>query len=552
MKENQFHRFSGARRLFAVIALVAFGLTSVASASLVLESRDALAASAPGLSVQGYLAPGNTVRVSGGQFIPGETATLSYDSTVFATVRVIQRLGITGSQVGGFSALFAVPTTTTTGAHTFTAVAQPSGLTAHLSVTVNANWSQYGFTATNTRLNPYETAINATNVSQFAVAWTFHIPTSTGLFIHNIPSVHDGSIYFSTIADNTTYRKNASTGAQVWSVQTPNYPTGEAAPAISSSAIPTVYTTGYYLRALLTSSGGTRWAANTQYEALAAPTLANNVVYVTDTATASLTAFNADGCGQWWCNALWQYTDSLGSIVGTPAVANGLVYVGTITGKLIVLDASTGALKWTGTIATGSSFGPGAPVVDNGMVYIAAGGLYASSSTLYAFPATGCGSATCAPSWSAAVSQQFGSGQAVNLAVANGTIFVSSTDWHLYAFSENGCGSATCSPIWAGQTNGMIESAPAVANGVVYVGSYDDGAINAFNASGCGSASCAPIWTHALGENVQGGPIVVNGMVYITTRHNLYAFHLSGASVARSQCHRGVLIHSYRVARSCR
>ena len=543
MQGNRFHLFSGARRLFVIIALMALGVVLAAPTPLIPKSRAVLATATPSLSVQGYLAPGDTVRVNGGQFIPGETVTLSYDATAFATVVVRQRMGITGSQLGTFSASFTVPTSTTTGSHTFSAVAQPSGLTAQSAVTVNANWAQYGFTPTNTRLNPYETAINATNVSQLTVAWTF-TATNVGMFSYNIPSVHDGSIYFSTIANNTTYRRNASTGALIWSVVSDNFPAGPQAPAISSSAISTVYTTGYYLNAFWASSGAMRWGTTTTYTVDDAPTLANGFVYVTT--GGSLAAFHADGCGQWWCTAAWQYTDSLGSIVGTPAVANGLVYVGTTTGKLIVVDASTGVLQWVGTIATGDQFGPGAPVVDNGMVFIATGGLYASNSTLYAFPAAGCGSATCAPTWSAAVSQQFGIGAAVNLAVANGTIFVSSTDWHLYAFSESGCGSATCAPIWAGQTAGKIESAPAVANGVVYVGSYDDGAINAFNASGCGAATCAPIWTHTLGENVQGGPIVVNGMVYITSRHSLYAFHLPAASMAGRACHRGQSKHSLR------
>ncbi len=45
----------------------------------------------------------------------------------------------------------------------------------------------------------------------------------------------------------------------------------------------------------------------------------------------------------------------------------------------------------------------------------------------------------------------------------------------LYAFSA-----ATGQPLWSAATGGSIESSPAVANGVVYVGS-DDGSLHAFD-----------------------------------------------------------------------
>ena len=57
-------------------------------------------------------------------------------------------------------------------------------------------------------------------------------------------------------------------------------------------------------------------------------------------------------------------------------------------------------------------------------------------------------------------------------AVANGVVFVGSRDNKVYAFPAS-C-STPCSPLWSSAaTGGGISSSPAVANGVVFVGSDD-------------------------------------------------------------------------------
>ena len=56
---------------------------------------------------------------------------------------------------------------------------------------------------------------------------------------------------------------------------------------------------------------------------------------------------------------------------------------------------------------------------------------------------------------------------------------------------------------WTGTTGGDIGySSPAVANGVVYVGSYDD-KLYAY-AVGCasGGGTCSPLWTAATGDSI--------------------------------------------------
>ena len=61
-----------------------------------------------------------------------------------------------------------------------------------------------------------------------------------------------------------------------------------------------------------------------------------------------------------------------------------------------------------------------------------------------------------------------------------------------------------------------MDSSPAVANGVVYVGS-DDGNVYALNA-----ATGAKLWSYATGK-LESSPAVANGVVYVGTDERLCA-----------------------------
>ncbi len=62
---------------------------------------------------------------------------------------------------------------------------------------------------------------------------------------------------------------------------------------------------------------------------------------------------------------------------------------------------------------------------------------------------------------------------------------------------------------WSSLTGGGVESSPAVANGVVYVGSNDQH-IYAFNAS-----TGALLWSHATAGDVFSSPAVAGGVLYV-------------------------------------
>jgi outer membrane protein assembly factor BamB len=89
-------------------------------------------------------------------------------------------------------------------------------------------------------------------------------------------------------------------------------------------------------------------------------------------------------------------------------------------------------------------------------------------------------------------------------AVVNGVVYVGSRDNSIYALKAS-----TGAKLWSYQTGGPVDSSPAVANGVVYVGSYDN-SVYALKAS-----TGALLWSYATGSLVESSPAVANGVVYV-------------------------------------
>ncbi len=110
------------------------------------------------------------------------------------------------------------------------------------------------------------------------------------------------------------------------------------------------------------------------------------------------------------------------------------------------------------------------------------------------------------PKWSANI--PVGTSSA---AVANGIVYVGSTDNHLYAFDAK-----TGAPVWQAATGSFIMSSPAVADGVVYVGS-NDGWIYAFDAE-TGAVRWSTQTNGNSNYNLVESPVAVaGGLVYAGT-----------------------------------
>lgn len=102
-------------------------------------------------------------------------------------------------------------------------------------------------------------------------------------------------------------------------------------------------------------------------------------------------------------------------------------------------------------------------------------------------------------------------------AVANGVVYIGSNDHKVYALDAN-----TGGLLWSFPTGGMEEGAsPTIANGVVYFGSED------YNFYVLKASTGAMLWKYQTGEFIIGSPAVVNGVVHIGSRDgNVYAFGL--------------------------
>ena len=271
------------------------------------------------------------------------------------------------------------------------------------------------------------------------------------------------------------------------------------------------------------------------------PLIANGVLYV---ATNKLYAYDdATGATLWTAPAA--YFDGM-------AIAGGVVFVTDAEG-VQAYDAA-GVINCSGTPkvcaplwatstneATGPGFTPGSgsPVVANGILYVpgygdgiapSAGGAYvaafdpAGSNGCEVYQKFG---TICVPMWTTTGIPE-STGNSGSPAVANGVIYIA--NGALFAFNASGCSPAPatgCPPIWTTPVAGITYSAPAVANGTVYVGTWN-GPLYAYGAAGCGSVSCSPLWTAVTG-GTGGTPAVVNGVVY-TVSGTLSAFDAAGST----------------------
>lgn len=236
------------------------------------------------------------------------------------------------------------------------------------------------------------------------------------------------------------------------------------------------------------------------------PAVAGGMIYV-GSDNGEFYAFNAT-CRQ-NCQPLWSFNTGK-SVASSPAVAGGMVYVGSANGKLYAFDATCHQNcqpLW--------SFNTGQPVyssptVADGMVYI--GSL---NNAFYAFSAR-CSHA-CQPLWSFQTGTQIISSSP---AVANGMVYLAANDGKLYTFDAT-C-RRSCQPLWSFYI-GTADSSPAVADGIVYVASYPD-QFYAFRAT-C-HHNCQPLWSFMTRGPIYSSPAVANGFVYLGADDNgkLYVF----------------------------
>lgn len=457
--------------------------------------------------------PTATVTVTGVGFGANETVAIAFDTTPAASGQT--------TSAGSLSASFNVPAPALPGGHRVSATGQTTGMSASHTFLVRTNWPRFHFGLTNSGFNPYENVLGTSNVSGLVTAWT--APLAAGTYTSDTsPVVANGIVYVGSSAQKL-YAFKATPGSQC-------------------SGTPLT------CKPLWTATFG-----NGQSASNSSPVVASSVVYI-NSGDGNLYAFSASGTTNCSgapkvCEPLWIGRGGGGGTLKSIAVAKGVVYTGDSTGNLLAFSASgttncSGTPKtceplWTAQTPTPSYLS--SPAVINGIIYVGASDSNFGAGHIYAFSASGttnCSGTpkTCEPLWSSSSVGPIVSSPTV----ANGMVYVGSMDKNLYAFSAAGstnCAGSPkyCAPLWMAPTGGTIyASSPAVAYNAVYVGAAD-GKVYSFSSRGTANCTgtpktCAPLWTGATGSPIDdSSPAVANGVVYIgSVNNNLYAFAADG------------------------
>jgi outer membrane protein assembly factor BamB len=362
------------------------------------------------------------------------------------------------------------------------ATATPAGRT---------NWSMPRFDPQGTGFNPYERRISPANVASLKLAWS---ALGSGPMT-STPIVVDGVVYASGQVDATgtaeLYAYEAKTGKVIWTRTDGGQPL--IGFTVADGKIYAGFLSAHIMRVYETATGDLLWSVPGPN---LTPTVVDGVVYAPDNFS-RLWAIDAETGRKRWVAHV-----PFGGYGFGVAVANGMVYAGgddvDHTAPLYAYDAKTGALVWRHS--TGGQI-IGTPAVANGTVYV-------GSNKFYAFDAL-----TGRTRWTASTG-----GIDAPAAVADGVVYVGSTDKNLYAFDAE-----TGKQLWVAPTGGTITAAQAVAvaNGVVYVGNGN------FTEYAFDATTGDQLWSYSTGSPIVHEQSVVDGTLYFTsTDAYLYAFRL--------------------------
>jgi outer membrane protein assembly factor BamB len=308
-------------------------------------------------------APLGGFEVSGAGFQAGEKVAYSLFGKTVNTVKANSKGVVAAHNV-------LVPGTATLGPTSLVATGLTSGIATTLAVTITNEWSQQGGGPTRTGFESYDTIITKSvgfgKSTVLSLAWDF----ATGSPVNSSPSVYDGVVYVGNDA-GVLSAVVANTAAPLWSYTIPSAQPIRSSPAIDSSG---------------------------------------NVVFGAN--DGNLYVLNKSG--------LPVDVVSLGGNLGSPAVANDQIVIGSSSGKLYDVAEASDTVTWTAQLAGAAappSYDPAADIVVAGD----AGG------NVTAFNA-----ATGAQLWQVTT----GGPITGSAAIAKGTVYVGSGDSNLYSLNE--------------------------------------------------------------------------------------------------------------------
>jgi outer membrane protein assembly factor BamB len=359
------------------------------------------------------------------------------------------------------------------------------------------------------------------------LAWRFE----TAGPVRSSPVVADGVVYFGS-ADGHLYAVDAATGAQRWRYEA-GAPVG-GAPLVTETLVvfvdranrihglrresgdrrwlveggpdlplawgwegwdyllasPTLAggvvlagTGDGFLNAIELERGEVRWRFRTGGRIRSAPAVHDGVVYVaagdgvvyglTLAAGVEVWRFETRGAGLRAVDFGYDRTQ----IYSSPAVVDGVLYIGSRDASLYAVDLATGEARWT--FEDGSAWVIASPAVHGATVYSAR----SSSGRVRALDAQ-----SGEERWAV----ETGGLVFSSPVLVDGTVYVGSGDGRIYAFDA-----ATGEQRWLYHTDGAVVSTPAVWEGMLYVGS-DDGYLYALQRTLGPQPRLAVYWDDSL------------------------------------------------------
>ena len=273
--------------------------------------------------------------------------------------------------------------------------------------------------------------------------------------------------------------------------------------------------TGVYSASGVPRLSGVKWKFQTGGRVISSPAIENGLVYVGSTDKNFYAIEEQSGALK------WKFATE-GPVVSSAAIAGGIVYFGSYDGKFYALDAATGQLKWKfetggerryagrhlhGLVPAGETMPDpwdyflSSPSVWNGGVYFGSG-----DGNVYALDAA-----------SGALKWKFKTGDVVHSspAISGGTLYIGSWDTYLYALNAS-----SGKEVWRFKTGDDaeihnhvgIQASPAVADGTVYFGCRDS------NVYAVDAKTGKQKWSYSTkGSRVNNSAAVHGGEVYFGT-----------------------------------
>ena len=361
----------------------------------------------------------------------------------------------------------------------------------HYSNHTGVTNSTIPFTLTNTTAWVYETGNPPNTPSVNNTIW-------------GEPAVDSGMVFIGTNNKNF-YAFNETTGSVIWTHLTNGY--SSASPTVANGMVFTS-SEGDNLYALDERTGNTVW--NYTMNTSAGASVDNGMLFVGDNINTTYALNEFSGA------LIWNFTT--GAVFQVPAVADGMVFVGSwvppggtqvkYSNNLFAFNETTGALIWNYTVPLGISYS--APAVANGMVFVTS-----NNNTVYAFNESN-GNLI----WN--YSNNTGNyAYGIRPTVADGMVFVGGNGNTSALNESNG------NLIWSTYT-GNSGSSSSIANGVVYTGGYNS-IFYALN-----ETTGSVIWTYNASKGYFSDPAVADGMIFVGSETgNVYAFtNVAGVNVS--------------------